>query len=121
MYVSSDQAQSAPPTTHLYFELVYVFIISYAEQFVSLLELLILQNILEILKSNEEDLSQSLGQIAESAQHIVNTMVKVLKDAISKNPDSDADASRVRLPIVLFGTNNRIKSRYLNIFKSNDA
>jgi len=25
-------------------------------------------------------------------------MVKVLKDAISKNPDSDADASRVRLP-----------------------
>jgi hypothetical protein len=58
-------------------------------------ELLILQNILEILNSNEEDLSQSFGQIAESAQHVVNTMVRVLKDAISKNPDSDADASRV--------------------------
>jgi hypothetical protein len=54
------------------------------------------QNILEVLRSNEEDLDQSFGQIGESIQHIVNTMVKVLKDAITKNA-ADSESAKVKL------------------------
>ena len=54
------------------------------------------QNVLEVLKSNEEDLDQSFGQIGESVQHIVNTMVKVLKDAINKNAD-DPETAKVSI------------------------
>lgn len=54
------------------------------------------QNILEVLRSNEEDLDQSFGQIGESVQHIVNTMVKVLKDAITKNA-ADSESAKVKL------------------------
>ena len=54
-----------------------------------------LQNVLEVLKSNEEELGQSFTQIAESAQHIVNTMVKVLKEAITKKEGLDVDEAKV--------------------------
>ena len=54
-----------------------------------------LQNVLEVLKNNEEELGQSFTQIAESAQHIVNTMVKVLKEAITKKEGLDVDEAKV--------------------------
>jgi vacuolar-type H+-ATPase subunit D/Vma8 len=54
-----------------------------------------LQNVLEILKSNEEELSKSFVQIAESAQHIVNTMVKVLKEAITKKEGLNVEEAKV--------------------------
>ena len=49
-----------------------------------------LQNVLDILTSNEEEITESFGQITESAQHVVNTMVKVLMDAIKRNEDQEA-------------------------------
>jgi len=49
-----------------------------------------LQNVLDILKSNEEEISETFAEITESAQHVVNTMVKVLVETIKKNEDQEA-------------------------------
>lgn len=49
-----------------------------------------LQNVQDVLKSNEEELAENFVQITESGQHVVNTMIKVLTDTIKKNEDQDS-------------------------------
>jgi hypothetical protein len=53
-------------------------------------------------RKHENPFKKNRPQITASGQYVVNTMVKVLQDAVNKNPSMDRETAKVSFSFFLF-------------------